>query len=75
MRPMPKMGPILLYVEDEESDRFLMQRAFAKAGIKDALQVVNDGQSAVDYLMGSTGYGDRENAPIPSPSIVGFEPA
>ncbi len=75
MRPMAKTGSILLYVEDEESDRFLMHRAFARAGLAGVLRLVNDGQSAVDYLTGSIQQSDRETHPLPALCVVGLEAA
>ena len=43
--------PILL-AEDDENDIFLMGRAFDRAGIPNPLQVVHNGQEAIDYLSG-----------------------
>lgn len=75
------MNPTLLYVEDEESDRFLVQRAFAKAGLESALVTVNDGRAAMDYMSGTGPYALREKHPLPSvvlldlnlPEIPGFD--
>jgi CheY-like chemotaxis protein len=72
---------IVLYVEDEESDRFLMRTAFERQGLAAALQMVNDGKMAVDYLSGSGAYADRQAHPTPGvvlldlnlPEIHGFE--
>ncbi len=50
---MSKSPLIVLYVEDEEMDRFLMARAFVKAGLGPALHLVNDGKAAIDYLSGN----------------------
>src|SRR4051812_47964685 len=60
----PKTGPILL-VEDNEHDVFFMKRAFKTAEISNALQVVGDGQAAIDYLTGVDSYGDRQQFPLP----------
>jgi len=72
---------IVLYVEDEEIDRFLMERAFGKAGLGTCLRMVNDGQAAIDYLSGLGAYADRERYPLPTlvlldlnlPEVSGFE--
>ncbi len=72
---------IVLYVEDEENDRFLMQFAFEKAGLETALRMVNHGQAAIDYLSGAGEYGDRAQNPLPAvvlldlnlPEVHGFE--
>ncbi len=72
---------IVLYVEDEESDRLLMQFAFRKAGLEGALRMVNHGQAAIDYLSGTGAYGERAEYPLPAvvlldlhlPEVHGFE--
>ena len=60
----PKCDPILL-VEDNEHDVFFMKRAFKTAEVSNTLQVVGDGQEAVDYLAGVGSYGDRHQFPLP----------
>lgn len=62
---MPSNHPLLL-VEDNEDDVFLMQRALEEAGVKNPLFVVEDGQQAIDYLMGNGPYADRAAYPLPS---------
>jgi CheY-like chemotaxis protein len=72
---------IVLYVEDEESDRLLMQLAFKKTGLEPVLRMVNHGEAAIDYLSGAGPYGEREKYPLPSvvlldlnlPGLPGFE--
>ncbi len=78
---MATASSIVLYVEDEEIDRFLMQRAFGKEGLATSLHTVNDGQAALDYLAGLGNYADREMHPLPQlvlldlnlPEVHGFE--
>ena len=78
---MASSNAIVLYVEDEESDRFLVQRAFVKEGLGPSLRMVNDGQAAIDYLSGVGVYADREEYPPPGvvlldlnlPEVHGFE--
>jgi len=53
-------------VEDNEDDVFLMKRALKAAAISNALQVVEDGQQAVDYLSGEGAFADRDAHPIPA---------
>ncbi len=57
--------PILL-VEDEPNDVFFLQHAFEEAGIQNPLQVVEDGQKAIDYLAGNNKYADRAQFPFPA---------
>lgn len=72
---------IVLYVEDEESDRFLMRMAFEKAGLGPQLRMVSDGQAAIDYLSGVGSYAERGQYPLAGvvlldlnlPEVHGFE--
>jgi CheY-like chemotaxis protein len=55
----------VLYAEDEDNDAYLMQRAFAKAGVSNPLQVVVDGAAAIQYLSGTGEFSDRTRFPPP----------
>jgi CheY-like chemotaxis protein len=55
----------ILLVEDNPKDVFLVQRAFRKAEIISPLQVVTDGDAAVQYLSGEAPYSDRAAYPLP----------
>ena len=55
----------ILQVEDEANEVFLLQRAFAQAGIANPVQVASDGQMAIDYLNGSGRFADRARFPLP----------
>lgn len=59
-----KSAPVLL-VEDEETDAFFMKRGFSQAGISTPLQIVEDGQKALDYLSGTGAYANRDLYPSP----------
>src|SRR6185436_18139323 len=59
---------VILLVEDNDDDVFLMKRALKSAGIVNAIQVVEDGQEAIDYLAGAGRFADR--ALFPYPGIV-----
>jgi CheY-like chemotaxis protein len=77
---MEHEAPILL-AEDDESDIFLMRRAFRKAGLTHPLMVVRNGQEAIWYLNGQGVYADRKQYPWPGlflldlkmPVVSGFE--
>lgn len=43
----------------------LLQHAFRAAEIQEAVQVVTDGQEAVDYLSGAGRFSDRTTYPLP----------
>ena len=55
----------ILLVEDNEHDVFLLRRALVKARVDCWLQVVVDGQDALDYLAGASAYADRARFPMP----------
>lgn len=73
--------PIILLAEDDDNDIFFMRRALRKAEINFPLQVVTNGQEALDYLGGIGKFAARENYPLPSlmfldlkmPFMDGFE--
>jgi CheY-like chemotaxis protein len=56
----------ILLVEDNEDDVYFMKRAWAKAQVMHDLHVVEDGNEAVDYLMGNGRFEDRDAFPIPA---------
>lgn len=78
---MGQAEPTILLVEDSEDDVFIMQYALKQAHVANPLQVVTDGQMALDYLAGTGSYSDRERFPLPFvvfldlklPYINGFE--
>lgn len=61
---MSRRGAILL-VEDNEDDVFFMKRAMKSAAVENALQVVTDGQQAIEYLQGTGKFSDRTQFPLP----------
>ena len=71
----------VLLVEDDLNDIFLVKRAFRIARLETPLQVVTDGQEAMDYLNGHGRYADRQAHPLPQlvvmdihmPRLSGFQ--
>lgn len=61
---MNSHGTILL-IEDDANDVFLMQRALRKAEVPNPLQVMGDGDEAVEYLSGQGRFADRSQHPLP----------
>lgn len=55
----------ILLVEDNDDDVFAMKRALRLGNIGNPLQIVTNGQQALDYLSGSRQYADRERHPLP----------
>lgn len=77
---MKPTQPILI-VEDNEDEQIFLKKAFALAEISNPVQIVSDGQEALEYLEGVGSYADRLAYPVPGivlldlklPRISGFE--
>jgi CheY-like chemotaxis protein len=59
------MSAIVLNVEDNRDDVLLLQRACRKAQAGFNLQFVEDGEFALEYLLGRGAYADRIKHPLP----------
>src|SRR5437763_9063649 len=55
----------ILLVEDDENDSFFVRRGFKKAGVVNPMQIVRDGQEAINYLRGEGKFAQRDNFPLP----------
>ena len=56
----------ILHVEDDPNDVLLIARALRKAESTAQVQVVTDGEQAVNYLSGTNAFSQREQFPVPS---------
>ena len=61
------MESTILLVEDNCDDVLIFKRAFKKADLTLALAVVNNGQEAIDYLLGRLAFRDRQ---YPLPCLI-----
>ena len=61
---------IILLVEDNLSDVDLTRRALARNRIVNDLMVVNDGQSALDYLLGEGAHAGRDISSQPALTLL-----
>ena len=76
-----KKSEHILLAKDNDDYTELFKRALNAARINASLDVVRDGQEAVDYLAGAEPYADREKHPFPKlllldlkmPRMDGFE--
>jgi CheY-like chemotaxis protein len=55
----------ILYVEDEDADVWIMERAFKEEGMKDWLYIARNGLEAISWLVGAAEYADRDKHPLP----------
>ncbi len=71
----------ILLAEDNKMDIELTLDAFRESRLKNKINVVHDGEEALNYLLGTGIYSDREKYPLPGlilldlkmPKIDGFE--
>ncbi|MGN6553759.1 MAG: response regulator [Verrucomicrobiota bacterium] len=72
---------MILLVEDDPDDLFLMERALLKARLSVSMHHARNGQEAMDYLQAVGPYSDRSRFPLPAlmlldlkmPFVNGFE--
>ncbi len=72
---------LILIAEDREDDILLIRRALQKAGVRNPIQIVRNGDEAIAYLKGETKSSSREGCRLPSlllldlkmPRMDGFE--
>jgi len=75
------VGSTILYAEDDENDAFLFLTALAKAGVRNPVVHVVNGEEALCYLIGTGAYSDRTAHPFPCllvtdlkmPRLSGFD--
>jgi CheY-like chemotaxis protein len=73
--------PVILHVEDEPDDAFILQIALRKARLACELRCARDGDQALQYLQGLGCFSDRSRFPLPDlvlldlklPLVDGFE--
>lgn len=56
----------VLLIEDDSNDILFIQRAFRQANITATVDVVQDGDRAIDYLSGNGEYAERDRYPLPT---------
>jgi CheY-like chemotaxis protein len=63
--PMDDSSFTILVAEDDPNDALLLRRALKKNNIDNPVQIVSDGEEAIDYLQGNGKYADRHQFPRP----------
>ena len=62
---MADSQPIILMVEDDPNDVFLLKRALEKEQVRLPVRTVSDGDEAIRYLGGVGEFADRARHPLP----------
>jgi len=70
---MAQRSAVILMVEDDPNDVFLLKRALHKARVQQRLRVARDGEEAIQYLQGSDRFGDRRRHPLPCMILLDFK--
>lgn len=81
MRSKTTNGISILIADDDAQDTLLVRLAAQRAALEMRLDVVKDGEEAIDYLMGRSAYADRQAYPFPAmmlldlkmPRVNGFD--
>src|SRR5215216_3331150 len=60
-----KLPLIILYVDDDDNDRFFFRRSCEKVPVRHECIYLNDGVEARQYLEGVDGYECRKRNPFP----------
>jgi CheY-like chemotaxis protein len=60
----------VVVADDDENDRFLLQRAFIRLRLNPPLAVLCEGEQVIEYLAGYDEYSDRVAWPFPDLLIV-----
>jgi CheY-like chemotaxis protein len=63
----------ILLAEDNDDDVFFVRESFQRAGIENPVDVVKNGQEAIDYLSGQGQYADRSRFPMPCLIILDLQ--
>ena len=65
--------PHILLVEDNNDDIELTMLAFQRSRIANRVDVVKDGEAALDYLVGRGDYQDNTSAPMPAVVLLDIQ--
>ncbi len=63
--PAPFKGKKVLLIEDDENDAIILERAFQKVGLPNALHIAHDVDEATAYLLSLGTCGNPSEIPLP----------
>lgn len=61
---------LVLVAEDSPDDRLLLREALAASNAACRVEMVEDGQKALDYLFGAAPFADRRKFPLPRVMLI-----
>jgi CheY-like chemotaxis protein len=61
---------VILLVDDDDNDLFLLRRSFAKANVLNPIQLARSGEDAIAYLSGEGKCCDRSQYPVPGLVLI-----
>ncbi len=64
---------VLLHIEDNDDDTFMLAEAFKREGIPHRFQRALNGAEGLNYLLGVNQYADRDAYPFPDLVITDFD--
>ena len=67
------MAPLILLVEESETDVDLFRRALEARGVANPMVAVKDGNAAHRYFAGEEPFGNREAYPLPGVLILNLD--
>ncbi len=66
-------APVVLLVNRFDEDQYLLRLALLHRNLNCDLRHLHDGREAIDYLNGTSQYGDRETFPFPVATILDYQ--
>jgi CheY-like chemotaxis protein len=66
LMPTIRAPLLLLHIEDDPDDVYLIGSALTQAGVEIPIHVMTSGMQAMDYLMGKEPYHNRDEHPLPN---------
>jgi len=63
----------ILVAEDDPCDALLLEQAFFSAGVNVPIHFVDDGQEAIDYLLGKPPFDNRLEHPLPTLLVLNLK--
>ena len=70
--PDMRSSPVVLYIDDNQNDRMLVQLAATLSRVDLEFRCMDDISEGIDYLTGRGGFADRQQHPLPAFILVDY---